>query len=134
MTSEQSGSGPADSPSARRLARTPVWARIAVVLGILVVAAAVIVTVVVATRGGDDPDAALRELCAAAAEDHLERRGSDDIEVAASAMQISESGETYRVQGTATFTQDGVAGQATVRCTARDEDGAWRIASVRVSG
>lgn len=121
-------------PPPRRdwLARTPVWVRIAaplVVLGVV----AVVVFAVLSTPREADPEAVMRELCASAAESTLEGRGATDIEIASSAMQVTEMGEGYRVQGTASFTEEGAGNHANLRCTLHAEGDSWRIAAVRVS-
>ncbi len=108
------------------------WARIVVPLVLLAVAA-VIVIAVLSTRSPPDPEAIMREQCASAAESQLERRGASDIEIAASAMQVTETSDGYRVQGTASFEQDGAGQHTNLRCTLREEGDGWRIASVRVS-
>lgn len=132
MASGQGGSGGNAAPRRDWLARTPMWARIVVPLALLAVAALIVVAVL-STRGRPEPEAVMREQCASAAESLLEGRGATDIEVAASAMQVTETSDGYRVQGTASFEQDGAGHHTDLRCILRAEGDGWRIASVRVS-
>jgi hypothetical protein len=93
----------------------------------------VIVFAVATSRSSPDSDTVMRELCRSASEAQLAGRGVDDIEVS-SGMEVTSTGDAYRVQGTASFTEDGTVHHANLRCTIRGQDGAWNVTAVRVSG
>ena len=132
MIAERGGSATADDPPSSGRARIPLWLVIAAPITLLVVAA-VIVFAVATSRSSPDSDTVMRELCRSASEEQLAGRGVDDIEVS-SGMEVTSTGDAYRVQGTASFTEDGTVHHVNLRCTIRGEDDAWNVTAVRVSG
>lgn len=133
MIAERGGSATADDPPSSGRARIPLWLVIAAPITLLVVAA-VIVFAVATSRSSPDSDTVMRELCRSASEAQLAGRGVDDIEVSSSGMEVTSTGDAYRVQGTASFTEDGTVHHANLRCTIRGQDDAWNVTAVRVSG
>ena len=125
-------SAPAEAPAARsdRLARTPLWARIAVPAFVLAAGAAIVTSVVAA--GAQSP-ATVEALCRAAVEAGLEDRGHSDIDVTSS-MQVTEADGGKRVSGTVTsLDESGISDHGQLRCVVRGEGEAMRVVSVRFS-
>jgi hypothetical protein len=110
------------------------WVRIVVpVLLILIVIAAVVAAMSVSNQQ-DDPEEVAQALCQDAVLEEMESTGREGADVSQS-FDVTEAGDDeYRVQGTATFTdEDGSTQHGNVRCVVRDEDGALEIASVRLN-
>lgn len=134
MNTERGGSEP-DPPANQPgwFARVPLWARIVIPVA-LILGAAAIVAAVVATQPQDTTEA-VESLCTSAVQERLEGRDASDIEVSRSFEVIEGADSSYQVTGTVDYVDDGGEMQhANARCIIRVEDGAMRVASVRVQG
>jgi hypothetical protein len=130
MTSGTSAPPEAPATPSDRLARTPLWARIAVPAFVIAAGAAIVTSVVAA---GAQPPATVEALCRAAVEAGLENRGHSDIDVTPS-MQVTEADGAKRVSGTVkSVDESGISDHAQLRCVVRGEGDAMRVVSVRFS-
>jgi len=132
MTSETGERAPkASATQSNRLARIPLWARIAV--PVLVVAAGAAVVGSVAAAAGAQPPATMESMCQSEVEASLERRGHSDIDVGRS-FHITEADGAQRVSGTVTsVNESGNHDYAELRCVVRVEGDTMRVVSARVS-
>ena len=131
MRSETGGLAPeAPATQSSRLARTPLWARIAVPAVVVAAGAAVFASVAVA---GTQPPATMESLCQSEAEAGLEQRGHTDIVVSRS-FNVTEADGAQRVSGTVTsVNESGNHDYAELRCVIRVDGDAMRVVSVRFS-
>lgn len=127
------GEPASDSPAQQTgwFSRVPLWVRITVPAVLLVGGAAVVALTV--SRPQDPIDAA-QSLCRSAVQDELDQHGDrSDGDVSRNFDVIPAADDSYRVQGSATFTDaDGSTHYAIVRCIIRVEDGNMRVRSVRI--
>ncbi|WP_173923109.1 hypothetical protein [Agromyces sp. Marseille-P2726] len=113
-----------------RLARVPLWMRIAVPVVVVVGGAAVIAGVVMA---GSQSPATVESMCRPAIESLLESRGHSEIDVAQS-LRVTEADDGHRVSGTVTSVDDsGDADHAQLRCVVRVDGDTISVVSARVS-
>lgn len=131
MTPESGGLAPeAPATQSSRFARTPLWARIAVPVVLVVGGAAVVASFVGA---GAQPPATVESMCRSAVEAKLELRGHSDIDVTRS-MHVTEADGAQRVSGTVTSVNDsGRLNYAELRCVVRVDGDQIRVVSERVS-
>ena len=130
MRSETGGLAPeAPATQSSRLARTPLWARIAVPAVIVAAGAAVFASVAAAGT----PPATMESLCQSEAEASLERLGHTDIVVSRS-FNVTDADGAQRVSGTVTsVNESGNHDYAELRCVIRVDGDAMRVVSVRFS-
>ena len=131
MTPEPGGVAP-ETPATQSswFARTPLWARIAVPVVVLVGGAAVVASVVAA---GAQPPATVESMCRSAIAETLESRGHSDIDVSRS-LQVTEADGAQRVSGTvSSVDESGRVDHAQIRCVVRVEGDTMRVVSARLS-
>jgi hypothetical protein len=131
MTSETEARAPEAPPTqSSRFARTPLWARIAAPVVVLIGGAAVVTGVMAA---GSQPAATVESACRSAIEAKLESRGHTDIDVARS-LRVTEADGGQRVSGSAISVDEaGHVDYHNLRCVVRVENEAIRVVSARVS-
>ncbi|MCD2443087.1 hypothetical protein LQ757_12460 [Agromyces sp. SYSU K20354] len=117
-------------PNSGWLARTPLWARIAVPVVVIAGGAAVLAAVVAA---GAQPPATVESMCRSTIVATLESRGHSEIEVSRS-LKITEADGAQRVSGTVTSVDDsGRADHAQIRCVVRVDGDTMHVVSARLS-
>lgn len=134
MSAPHGGSEPGTAKQPGWFARFPVWVRVvvSVVLVVLVVLAVVLVVSLIAgASSAADPEAAAQAACEAEAAERLETRGHSGIEFSGAFELTEQADGGYRVQGTATFDDDGETHHADVRCVVRVAGGSADVVSVR---
>jgi hypothetical protein len=127
------GTGASEAPTEPTgwLARTPLWARIAVPVLLAVVIVATIMVVVASAARPDDPVEVATALCREAALDELDSLGREEGDVTAD-LEVTEAGGDYRVEGAVTYVgEDGASRTDLLRCVVRDVDGELQVRSVR---
>lgn len=131
MTSESGGRAPeAPAQKSSRLARTPLWARVAVPVVVLISGAAVVVGI---SAARSQPAATVESACRSAIEATLESRGHSDTDVSRS-LQVTEADGAKRVSGSVTSVDDsGHVDHAAIRCVVRVEGDSIRVVSARLS-
>ena len=131
MRPETGGPAPeAPATQSSWLARTPLWARIAVPAVVVAAGAAVVASIVAA---GTQPPATMESLCQSEAEASLERLGHSDIVVGRS-FDVTEADGAQRVSGTVTsVNESGNHDYAELRCVVRVDGDSMRVVSVRFS-
>jgi hypothetical protein len=113
-----------------RLARTPLWARVAAPVVVLLGGAAVVAGV---AASNSQPAATVESMCGSAIEALLESREHSDIDVARS-LRVTEADGARRVSGSVTSVDEsGHVDYADLRCVVRVNGEAMRVVSARVS-
>jgi hypothetical protein len=136
MTTERGEGSGSEADATRRgwLADVPMWARIAVPVLLLLVVIAAVVAAMSISNQQDDPEEVAQALCHDAVLEEMDSTGRQGADVSQSFDVTAVDDEEYRVQGTATFTdEDGSTQHGNVRCVVREEDGALEVASVRLN-
>jgi hypothetical protein len=113
-----------------RFPGTPLWARIAVPVGVLFGGAAVVTGAMAASS---EPAATVESACRSAIVAKLESRGHSDIDVART-LQVTDADGAKRVSGSATSVDEsGRVDYHNLRCVVRVQDDSFRVVSARVS-
>ncbi|MDR6907893.1 hypothetical protein J2X63_003601 [Agromyces sp. 3263] len=135
MEPETHETGPTTAEPQQRgwFMRLPLWLRIAgpAVLVILLVGG---ITAVVVSSQRRDPVDVARSVCLSGVSSDLAAHDRDSLEMPLF-RDVKDVGDgSYRTQGVVRFTDsDGEERSVTVRCIARLENGAMRVASIRFS-